>query len=631
MSTKRREAYSYDHPINTPVIAIDIGTSMSAMTRTFVGMEGMQQDLIMPKGCGTTSYGQHKIQTAILLRVKSSSIGRRHITSPNEVEAIAFGDHAETEYFSRMPKEERSGYIFLKWFKMELWKPQPPGVTDPVLSNPDGGCTVSLSVALAKTLELFKEGAMEYLQRTKPDIKKEDVVWTLTIPAILEEKAKHLMRTAAFAAEIIDDINSESLNLCLEPEGVCFAALLDEELVAAPGVTRVGGNMGGSVAASASSAAAKLSEECTQLATILKTVGAKFVILDAGGGTMDIAAYEVASAAPFQVKQLAAPTGGEFGGTQVDKQFMLLLRDIIGEESFQALTDRYRHVELEIRRAWETVKVNAKRDPAEAAPAVIQLASLQQEVLAPLGLKLADLIAAYRANRLAAGTASQLCPEAKGDTRMVLPTDLIASLFEPSISKTIECLDKYLTTTRAGEATHLLMAGGYSACPFLWDAVLGHISRLRGDNGERTLTSMHKVTTHPLNASSLMRSLTDFLTPSFTLTPQCMGCTLTNAMRALIYFLTPSFFPPISSVGQQSRYGHCTWSGDIRDRAPRQGGESHREMHLRRGSSGAFQPSQPGPSETNRECGSGSPWTALSACVRKTLDCWSECACRVHF
>ena len=478
MSTKRREAYSYDHPINTPVIAIDIGTSMSAMTRTFVGMEGMQQDLIMPKGCGTTSYGQHKIQTAILLRVKSSSIGRRHITSPNEVEAIAFGDHAETEYFSRMPKEERSGYIFLKWFKMELWKPQPPGVTDPVLSNPDGGCTVSLSVALAKTLELFKEGAMEYLQRTKPDIKKEDVVWTLTIPAILEEKAKHLMRTAAFAAEIIDDINSESLNLCLEPEGVCFAALLDEELVAAPGVTRVGGNMGGSVAASASSAAAKLSEECTQLATILKTVGAKFVILDAGGGTMDIAAYEVASAAPFQVKQLAAPTGGEFGGTQVDKQFMLLLRDIIGEESFQALTDRYRHVELEIRRAWETVKVNAKRDPAEAAPAVIQLASLQQEVLAPLGLKLADLIAAYRADRLAAGTASQLCPEAKGDTRMVLPTDLIASLFEPSVSKTIECLDKYLTTTPAGEATHLLMAGGYSACPFLRHAISQYLLRI---------------------------------------------------------------------------------------------------------------------------------------------------------
>ena len=471
MSTKRREAYSYDHPINTPVVAIDVGTSKSAMGQTRVGIEGLQQDLIMPKGCGMVAYGQHKIQTAILLRVKSPTLGRRHITSPSDVEAIAFGDHAETEYFSRIPVEERSGYIFLKWFKLELWMTQPSGTNDPILPNPDGGCTVSLSVALAKTLELFKEGAMEYLQRTKSDIKKEDVVWTLTIPAILEEKAKYLMRTAAFAAGIIDDLNSERLNLCLEPEGVCFAALLDEELIAAPGVTRVGGSIGGMVTASASSAATKVSEDCTQLATMLKTVDSKFVVFDAGGGTIDIAAYEIVSATPFQVKQIATPVGGEYGGTQVDKQFMILLRDIIGEEPYKALTDRYRHVELEIRRAWETVKVSAKRDPTEAVPGVIQLASLQQEVLVPLGLKLADLIDSYRANRLSAGVSSQLCPEARGETRMVLPTDLIASLFEPSISKTIECLDKYLTTTRAAEATHLLMAGGYSACPFLRHAV----------------------------------------------------------------------------------------------------------------------------------------------------------------
>ena len=633
--------YSYEWPRGHPVVTIDIGTSRSACSITQVGSEITAQELINPQGSAYRN-SHHKVETALLLRPVDSLLDPSTtptFTSANDVESVAFGDQAETVY-GDMDASERGNYIFCRHFKLLLLEEE----EEPIVSSTTGGFSVSLQVVFTKVMEIYRQTAINHLRKSiRSDLNPADVLWVLTVPAIWTERNKRSMRMAAFDAGLITDVDDRALLLCLEPEGVCFAALQQSMLPICRGATQ---------SATAINITYDLcddeedfldveevlkdevrEQEC-DIGQVISDRGSKFLVLDAGGGTVDISAYEVTSAHNvklFKVKQLAAPTGGEFGGTQVDKQFMLLLRDIIGEEPFQALTDRYRHVELEIRRAWETVKVNAKRDPAEAAPAVIQLASLQQEVLAPLGLKLADLIAAYRADRLAAGTASQLCPEAKGDTRMVLPTDLIASLFEPSISKTIECLDKYLTTTRAGEATHLLMAGGYSACPFLWDAVLGHISRLRGDNGERTLTSMHKVTTHPLNASSLMRSLTDFLTPSFTLTPQCMGCTLTNAMRALIYFLTPSFFPPISSVGQQSRYGHCTWSGDIRDRAPRQGGESHREMHLRRGSSGAFQPSQPGPSETNRECGSGSPWTALSACVRKTLDCWSECACRVHF
>jgi hypothetical protein len=141
--------------------------------------------------------------------------------------------------------------------------------------------------------------------------------------------------------------------------------------------------------------------------------------------------------------------------------------------------DHHRHVELEVLRAWETVKINATCESGEASPGQLQLGSLQLEVLEPLGLKLSNLIESYSV--IHDDGSGQPCPQARGETRMVLPVALIASLFEPSINAIIQCLDEYLATTRAGEATHLLLAGGYSACPFLREALLEHISR-----GERS-------------------------------------------------------------------------------------------------------------------------------------------------
>jgi hypothetical protein len=252
------------------------------MTQTFVGNESVAQDLIMPRKCGTESYGQEKVQTALLLRPESAT-GPRHITSAADVEAVAFGDHAEAEY-TKIPRHERDSFIFLKWFKMSLWEQQ--GTSDPVLPNSGKGrFTVSLSVALTKSLELFKEGGMDHLRRDTPDIATTDVVWALTIPAIWEERAKHLMRSAAYAAGLIDDINSEKLILCLEPEGVAFAALLVEQLIAAPGIASVGGGPGSSGAGGAKKAAG----DSAQIAAVLKTRGTKYVVLDAGGGTIDIA------------------------------------------------------------------------------------------------------------------------------------------------------------------------------------------------------------------------------------------------------------------------------------------------------------------------------------------------------
>ena len=104
------------------------------------------------------------------------------------------------------------------------------------------------------------------------------------------DASKMLMRRSAFQAGLIPDCDSSRLVLCLEPEGVCFTALfgpsppthwnsddfvlVDDDYV----------------------------EDCrsegSRLADIMRVEGSRFMVLDAGGGTVDLSSYEVGARSP---------------------------------------------------------------------------------------------------------------------------------------------------------------------------------------------------------------------------------------------------------------------------------------------------------------------------------------------
>jgi hypothetical protein len=289
----------------------------------------------------------------------------------------------------------------------------------------------------------------------------------------ISDRSKYMMRVAAQESGLITKIDSKNLILCLEPEGVCFSALA-QSLMSSPYLSK---NILPDEEEDADFCDVDYDEirrqdergSDDQIGHMLMKKGNKFIILDGGGGTVDFAAYEIVSShliKLFRVKQIAAPTGGPFGSVQVDERFMVMLAEIIGVEANMLLHSNCPHVVLEIRRSWEAIKINAKKDGPTNQ---IQLASLQSEVLTPLGLSLPVLIDNYKASH-------EFAPEAKGSTRMALPMELVAMFFEPSIRSIIKCLKKYRETTRAGEATYLLLAGGYSGSSFLWDALSSFIA-----------------------------------------------------------------------------------------------------------------------------------------------------------
>lgn len=95
------------------------------------------------------------------------------------------------------------------------------------------------------------------------------------------------MRLAAVEAGLIEDIDSDRLQLALEPEGAVISSAMD-----APPELR-----------------SKL------------TIGQRLMILDCGGGTVDVTVSELLGSDPPKLKEILPPSGGSWGGTLVDAEF----------------------------------------------------------------------------------------------------------------------------------------------------------------------------------------------------------------------------------------------------------------------------------------------------------------------
>jgi hypothetical protein len=78
-------------------------------------------------------------------------------------------------------------------------------------------------------------------------------------------------------------------------------------------------------------------------------------IRPSAGGTVDITCDEIVEAAtpgPLELKEIAAPSGGAWGATSVDKGFMRFLKDLLGDK-FRQLDSR---VQLDVLSDWEAEK-----------------------------------------------------------------------------------------------------------------------------------------------------------------------------------------------------------------------------------------------------------------------------------
>jgi hypothetical protein len=126
------------------------------------------------------------------------------------------------------------------------------------------------------------------------------------------------MRKAAFEAGLIPNESSNRLELVLEPEAACIA--------------------------------------CEAENSALQD-GDTFMVLDCGGGTVDITMHRVVQKSPdLLLDELREPSGGPWGSTFIDAEFENFVKELIGANLFSRFRPSSQWVE--VMRAWEAVKLS---------------------------------------------------------------------------------------------------------------------------------------------------------------------------------------------------------------------------------------------------------------------------------
>ncbi|CAM9625929.1 unnamed protein product [Ectocarpus sp. 8 AP-2014] len=348
---------------------------------------------------------------------------------------VTFGDDAEQEYLEARTGDGDAGadLALFKYFKMELFKGGRKGikrssVDDAEAISEDQMTRLPLVYVVSLALEHIKDIIINRINNADSHtLKASDIRWVLTVPAIWSSFGKAFMRTAALRAGLIQqEYDMEHLRLCLEPEAACLTVEHHHRNI------RMWEN------------------------------GAKVMVLDCGGGTIDITTHHVVSTDPLRLEELEQPVGGPWGSTKADAKFKLFVKGLLGcnDEQWARLDESTEMFELMA--DWEAKKTN--HQPGKKVWISIS------DILDQAGMSVEDYETSRGQFNVTSTVRLKLRAKAEGmGKRVRLTPELVSSFFEEAMVEIVKAAESVLA--RQQEISVVYMVGGFSASPLLQERV----------------------------------------------------------------------------------------------------------------------------------------------------------------
>lgn len=314
-----------------PVIcAIDLGTSCSGYSYLFLSDP---EKVINNPPWPNTPGSYEKTATEILL-------------SGDGNEVLAFG-HEARHRLAGMSETEAKSVLHFHHFKMFL-DPKTVRATKVKANNCD--VCVSLVLVISKVLETIRKAAINQFKSNGTTVTPQQVKWVLTVPAIWDSAAKQVMMEAAGMAGLG---NERNVLLALEPEAASLTCM-----------------------------------RAASLPIEFRRPGTRYMVIDAGGGTVDITVHEIQT--DLTVHELLKASGGAWGSSYVDEAILKLMEEIFGQEAMSS-----------VKRTPEWVEVVSKIELAKMSLTLANLTDGSKKNIEAICLQdfvkgsLRDLVEAY--------------------------------------------------------------------------------------------------------------------------------------------------------------------------------------------------------------------------------------------
>lgn len=413
----RNRACEYD-----VVVSIDFGTSFSGFAYSFNHEDG-SEDIYMNRAWGS-AQGSSTLKTPTCL-----------LLDPEKT-FVSFGYEAADKYAELEEGEDRSFYFFDR-FKMLLHGSEEKLNRNTPLEARNGKHVRALDV-FSHSLEFLKDKALERISdESGIEYTAEEVRWVVTVPAIWKQSAKQFMREAAYQAGLIHPSKSGQLIIALEPEAAAVFCRQSKLREFVEGKGR---------------------EETVKDAFVpAKT---QYLVVDNGGGTMDVTAHEVDE--NDNIKEIYHATGGDFGGTKVDEKFANLLTKVFGKDFMSEFCRTYPSDWLDVMNDFE-VKKRADRVIKGAVTRIRLPANFIILLRQKNGQDDNRIIRQHYNDDQIKISKGYLC----------LGSEIVETLFEPAITSITDHLKSLLKKKVLKGVSILFLVGGFSESPLLQARIKG--------------------------------------------------------------------------------------------------------------------------------------------------------------
>lgn len=229
--------------------------------------------------------------------------------------------YSALKHLATLSSLDAKKHVLADMFKMSLHGSEGSGARKPQIKR--AGKTFDTFPLVVDYLKWMRSLAIEQISGALTGAwKDKEVRWCLTVPAIWSNEAKGLMRQAAIEAGLIDGTaeDSKRLNLVLEPEAAAIYCQVSNS-----------------------------ANERLRLKP-----GDSFMVVDCGGGTLDITTHRVTNDGGLD--SLSEASGGPFGSMYVDREWRKMLEQLFGTEAIGALSSQFPAAELKMLEEWERIK-----------------------------------------------------------------------------------------------------------------------------------------------------------------------------------------------------------------------------------------------------------------------------------
>ncbi|XP_061185738.1 heat shock 70 kDa protein 12A-like [Saccostrea echinata] len=342
----------------------------------------------------------------------------------------SFGYEAENKYSELALENKHRPWYYFRRFKMDLYNKE--GISRSHKIKEDGGeKSMDALIIFSASIKYLKEKMVDRCKQQVTGIEEDDIHWVLTVPAIWSDPAKQFMREAA----VLAGIPSTRLKIALEPE----AASLNCKYLP----IEKNGN-------------------------IFKPLS-KYMVIDAGGGTIDITVHEVQE--NNSLKELYKANGGAWGGTKVDEALECLLADIVGEDVMKAFSKLHKMDYLDLFRDFEykkrTIKPDLKKDNL---------------ITFKVPTSLTHILSDHKGKRISSTIQSKPKYKEKitwvGD-KLRMEANLTKALFDESCDHIVRHIQSLFRIRQIRDVKTILLVGGYADSPMLQEAIKANFSHVK--------------------------------------------------------------------------------------------------------------------------------------------------------